>query len=84
MRFILIIIIIVFTTIIVLQFDDDLSPKAENWISVLEEGRLGGSEAFIYLSGIMAAENDDVISVGKKGLQHIESLRRRSDYRVKQ
>lgn len=44
--------------------DDDLSLKAQEWVNKLEQDRNSSSEAFIYLNGIMAAQDEDVMSVG--------------------
>ena len=47
-----------------LQIDEDMSSTAQEWAAKIENDRASKSEAFIYLSGIMAAENEDVMVVG--------------------
>jgi hypothetical protein len=59
-----IIILIVSIGLFFLQTDDELSPTAQEWVQKLELGRNSSSEAFIYLNGIMASEEDSVMKVG--------------------
>jgi len=64
MKYILIILVIVIT-LGFLQIDEDKSSTAKEWTTKLENDRASKSEAFIYLNGIMAAENEDVMEVGE-------------------
>jgi len=66
MKILSVILIITLVLVGALQFDDDLAPEAVDWISVLENSGSGDSDSYIYLNGIMAAETDDVMSVGRK------------------
>ncbi len=45
--------------------DEELSSTAQEWTTKLENDRASKSEAFIYLSGIMAAENENVLLAGE-------------------
>ncbi|NRB39796.1 MAG: hypothetical protein HRU20_15240 [Pseudomonadales bacterium] len=62
----LLIILIALAGLAFLTVDDDLSATANEWILKLEQDRNSHSEAFIYLSGIMAAEDEEVLLVGKR------------------
>jgi len=64
MKYMLIILVIA-ATLGFLQIDEDKSSTAKEWTMKLDNDLASKSEAFIYLSGIMAAENDDVMVVGE-------------------
>jgi hypothetical protein len=61
---IFVIVILCIAALFALQFDEGLSPEVNSWISILDERRSKHSEAFIYLSGIIATEEDDVLTIG--------------------
>jgi len=66
--------------LVYLQFDEDVSPTAKEWISIVEETRSTESKSFIYLSGIMASESDDVLEVGLKKISAYKLAEERLDY----
>lgn len=47
------------------QRDQEYSSLAQRWVNDIEKDLNTDSEAYLYLNGIMAAESDDVLSVGK-------------------
>lgn len=65
-KFTLIILAIAIVSIAVLQIDDELQPSAKALISELEKNYDSTNEAYLYLNGIQAAENDSVIDVGRE------------------
>lgn len=44
--------------------DEDLSPTAQAWMAKLKNIENSESQAFIYLNGIMAPEDDEIMSMG--------------------
>lgn len=57
--------VVLLVVIIALQFDEDLSPTAERWIDVQEGRLLTQSDGYFYLLGIVASEEEDVLTTGK-------------------
>ncbi len=57
----------------ILQFDDSPSQEVMSYVNSIEEKRAAESQAFLYLNGIAALENQDVSLEGKKLLNKYNS-----------
>ena len=53
-------------TIVLLQIDDDLNDEVTEYISLIEDRVSNESEAYLYLNGIAALEDENILSQGSK------------------
>jgi len=67
-------IFLILITVIVLSIfkgDDELLPTATKWLAIIELDAQVESQSFLYLNGIMAGADEDVIQLGRKRLKLI-------------
>jgi len=67
-------IFLILITVIVLSIfkgDDELLPTATKWLAIIELDAQVESQSFLYLNGIMAGADEDVIQFGRKRLKLI-------------
>ena len=53
-------------TVLLLQVDDDLTSEVTEYVSLIENRRLNGSEAYLYFNGIAAPEEKQILSQGRQ------------------
>ncbi len=70
---VLVVFFLVVCGLIFLQFDDKLSNEVTDYVSLVESRALGGSQAYLYLNGISALEDEDVITKGEEKLARYNS-----------
>lgn len=64
----------VIAIIIALQFDDDLSPEVRDWLSIIDEKSNTASEAFFYLTGMIATNEANIVAVGREIHNAVKTL----------
>ena len=57
-----------------LQIDDDLDSDVKKYVLLIEDRALKGSEAYLYITGIAAAPNDENLSPGVANKSEAEKL----------
>lgn len=61
---------ILFVAVLLLQVDDDLSIEVTEYVSLVEDRVSNGSEAYLYLNGIAALEEKNILAQGRRLLTH--------------
>lgn len=72
--------LLVAALLLLAQLDDELSPEAEAFISRIDTS--GGSEAYLYLLGIYANEDDSPEKVGRQLLAEYRQQERNDAYEI--
>jgi uncharacterized membrane protein YhaH (DUF805 family) len=61
---------ILFLAVLLLQVDDDLSVEVSEYVSLIENRVANGSEAYLYLNGMAALEEKNILAQGRRLLTH--------------